>query len=144
MVTRCCWPPESSAGRWLARSVRPTRASTSSARLRASPVVGSGFALLIVAAKLSANGVRVAPYWLVVTYLLHTFGELSLSPVGLSATTKLAPARVAGLMMGLWFLSTGVAELLAGQIAAITDKVGRGELFHLFGGQADPTDAAGR
>ncbi len=52
------------------------------------------FALLVVAANLSANGVKVSPWWLVATYLLHTWGELSLSPVGLSATTKLAPARV--------------------------------------------------
>ena len=44
--------------------------------------------------------------WLTVTYLLHTCGELCLSPVGLSAMTKLAPARIAGLMMGVWFLAT--------------------------------------
>ena len=48
----------------------------------------AGFALLVVAAQLSANGVKVSPWWLVVTYLLHTWGELSLSPVGLSATIE--------------------------------------------------------
>jgi len=53
-------------------------------------LVGAGYALLVAASSLAQNGVKVAPWWLVFTYLLHTFGELSLSPVGLSATTKLA------------------------------------------------------
>ena len=57
--------------------------------------------MLIIPAR---QGGQVSPMWLTVTYLLHTFGELSLSPVGLSAMTKLAPARIAGLMMGVWFL----------------------------------------
>ena len=55
-----------------------------------------------------------------VTYLLHTIGELCLSPVGLSAMTKLAPARVAGLMMGVWFLATSVGNFLAGRWRAST------------------------
>src|SRR4030095_5208996 len=58
--------------------------------------VGAGFAILVVAARLAENGVQVSPLWLTVTYLLHTFGELCLSPVGLSAMTKLAPARIGG------------------------------------------------
>jgi POT family proton-dependent oligopeptide transporter len=92
--------------------------------------VGAGFALLAVAASLSAGGVKVSPWWLVVTYLLHTFGELSLSPVGLSATTKLAPARVAGLMMGLWFLATSVGNFVGGRLASLYGSM---PLPHLFG-----------
>ena len=57
--------------------------------------------------------------WLVVTYLLHTFGELSLSPVGLSAMTKLAPARIAGLMMGVWFLAISVGNFIGGRLAVV-------------------------
>ncbi len=53
--------------------------------------VGLGFAILIPV----ANGTAVSPWWLTLTYLLHTIGELCLSPVGLSAMTKLAPARIA-------------------------------------------------
>jgi POT family proton-dependent oligopeptide transporter len=60
-----------------------------------------------------------------------------LSPIGLSLVTKLTPVKLAAVTMGLWFLSTGIAELLAGQVAATTDRVARGELYHLFGGQAD-------
>ena len=92
--------------------------------------VGSGFALLVVAAGLSANGVKVAPYWLVVTYLLHTLGELSLSPVGMSATTKLAPARVAGLMMGVWYLAISVGNFIGGRLSSLYGSM---PLPHLFG-----------
>jgi proton-dependent oligopeptide transporter, POT family len=92
-------------------------------------LVGAGFALLVVAASLSANGVKVAPYWLVVTYLLHTFGELSISPVGLSATTKLAPARVGGLMMGLWFLGISVGNFIGGRLASLYGSMPLPTLF---------------
>src|SRR5207237_390968 len=59
------------------------------------------FAILVPA----AGGRLVSPWWLTATYFLQTLGELFLSPVGLSAMTKLAPQRVAGFMMGVWFLS---------------------------------------
>ena len=95
--------------------------------------VGAGFLLLVVAANLSAHGVKVAPYWLVVTYLLHTFGELSLSPVGLSATTKLAPERVAGLMMGLWFLGISVGNFIGGRLASLYGSMPLPNLFGAIG-----------
>ncbi len=91
--------------------------------------VGSGFALLIVAAKLAESGVKVAPWWLVATYLLHTFGELSLSPVGLSATTKLAPARVAGLMMGVFYLAISVGNFIGGRLASLYGSMPLPSLF---------------
>jgi len=59
----------------------------------------------------------VLPTWLIFTYLLHTMGELALSPVGLSATTKLAPRRHVGQMMGIWFLGASIGNLIAGLIA---------------------------
>ena len=80
-------------------------------------LVGAGFAVLSVGAAFARNGVLVSPWWLFFTYLLHTVGELCLSPVGLSAMTKLAPQRVVGLMMGVWFLSTSVGNWLGGTIA---------------------------
>jgi POT family proton-dependent oligopeptide transporter len=95
--------------------------------------VGSGFALLVVAAGLAANGVKVAPYWLVVTYLLHTFGELSISPVGLSATTKLAPARVGGLMMGVWFLGISVGNFFGGRLSSLYGSMPLPQLFGAIG-----------
>ncbi len=91
--------------------------------------VAAGFAILIVAARLAATGVKVSPLWLLVTYLLHTIGELCLSPVGLSAMTKLAPARVAGLMMGVWFLATAVGNYLGGRVAGLYEAFSLPTLF---------------
>ena len=60
---------------------------------------------------------RVALWWLVLTYFLHSIAELCISPVGLSMITKLSIARVVGLMMGVWFLSISVAQYFAGIVA---------------------------
>jgi proton-dependent oligopeptide transporter, POT family len=76
--------------------------------------LGLGFAILVGGAALAQQGVQVSPNWLVVTYLFHTIGELTLSPVGLSAMTRLAPARVVGLMMGVWFLASSVGNFMGG------------------------------
>jgi POT family proton-dependent oligopeptide transporter len=94
--------------------------------------VGSGFAILVVAARLAQAGVRVAPYWLVVTYLLHTFGELSLSPVGMSAFTKLAPARVAGLMMGVFYLAIAGGNFIGGRLSSLYGSMPLPQLFGLI------------
>jgi POT family proton-dependent oligopeptide transporter len=91
--------------------------------------VAAGFALLIPAAELSAAGVRVSPWWLVTTYVLHTIGELCLSPVGLSAMTRLAPARVTGLMMGAWFLAGSLGNFIGGQVASAYDAFSLPSVF---------------
>ena len=98
--------------------------------------VGLGFVVLVPAAALSASGVKVSPLWLTLTYLLHTIGELCLSPVGLSATTKLAPARVAGLMMGVWFLTISLGSYLGGRVASVYEAYSLTTLFGLVGGAA--------
>jgi POT family proton-dependent oligopeptide transporter len=61
----------------------------------------------------------VSGYWMILAYLLHTCGELCLSPVGLSAVTKLAVPRVVGVMMGAWFLATAYSEFVAAQLAKL-------------------------
>jgi POT family proton-dependent oligopeptide transporter len=91
--------------------------------------VGAGFGVLIFGAMLARGGVQVSPMWLVVVYLLHTAGELCLSPVGLSAMTKLAPARIAGLMMGVWFLATSVGNFIAGRVAGFYEAMPLPDLF---------------
>jgi proton-dependent oligopeptide transporter, POT family len=98
--------------------------------------VGLGFAVLVPAATLAATGVKVSPWWLTLTYLLHTIGELCLSPVGLSATTKLAPARVGGLMMGVWFLSLSLGNYLGGRVAGLYESFALPTLFGVVGGFA--------
>jgi POT family proton-dependent oligopeptide transporter len=88
-------------------------------------LVGFGFLVMMWAAQLVvASGGKVAPTWLLLTYLLHTFGELCLSPVGLSNVTKLSPKRYVGQMMGTWFLGAAVGNALAGLIGG---HVGSGD-----------------
>jgi POT family proton-dependent oligopeptide transporter len=81
--------------------------------------VGAGFAVLIGGAVLAERGVQVSPMWLVVVYFLHTCGELALSPVGLSAMSKLAPVRIGGLIMGVWFLASAVGNYIGGRLAGL-------------------------
>jgi POT family proton-dependent oligopeptide transporter len=114
---------------WLALARRNAEPSTPIKFALGLILVGAGFGVLIVAAGLAANGVKVSPMWLTVTYLLHTFGELCLSPVGLSAMTKLAPARIAGLMMGVWFLATSVGNFIAGRLAGFYEQMPLPSLF---------------
>ncbi|HWP94879.1 MAG TPA: peptide MFS transporter [Gammaproteobacteria bacterium] len=79
--------------------------------------LGLGFAVMMLAAELIVvSGDKVAPTWLLLTYLLHTTGELCLSPVGLSNVTKLSPDRFVGQMMGTWFLGAALGNLAAGLI----------------------------
>jgi POT family proton-dependent oligopeptide transporter len=80
-------------------------------------LLGAGFAIMIFAAKLVVAGNQVLPTWLIFTFLLHTMGELALSPVGLSAITKLAPKRYCGQMMGIWFVSSALGLIVAGILA---------------------------
>ena len=86
-------------------------------------LLGLGFVVMIGAGIAAAGGVEVSPRWLILTYFLHTLGELTLSPVGLSAMTKLAPARVSSLVMGVWFLGASVGNLIAGYIASFYEKM---------------------
>jgi POT family proton-dependent oligopeptide transporter len=74
---------------------------------------GIAFVVVTIASMLGGGG-RVSPLWLVLVYLLQTFGELCLSPVGLSTVTKLSPARMVGLMLGVWFLSISIGSYIAG------------------------------
>ncbi|HVY91204.1 MAG TPA: peptide MFS transporter [Bryobacteraceae bacterium] len=92
--------------------------------------VGLGFAILIPV----AGGRLASPWWLTGTYLLHTVGELCLSPVGMSAMTKLAPARIGGLIMGVWFLSISVGDYIGGRLASIYETFPLPTLFGIVAG----------
>jgi POT family proton-dependent oligopeptide transporter len=92
--------------------------------------VGLGYLILAGGAFLSgADALRVSPMWLVAVYLMHTFGELCLSPVGLSTVTKLAPARIASQMMGVWFLSISVGNYVGGQVSGLFEQLPLPTLF---------------
>jgi len=80
-------------------------------------LLGFGFLVMMFASYYVVGGNEVLPTWLIMTYLLHTCGELCLSPVGLSAVTKLSPKKLVGQMMGIWFMSIAFGNLIAGRIA---------------------------
>jgi POT family proton-dependent oligopeptide transporter len=90
---------------------------------------GIGFAVLIMPASAAMRGEQVSPLWLICTYLFHTCGELCLSPVGLSAMTKLAPARIGGFLMGVWFVSIAAGNYVGGRLAALYEAFPLPQLF---------------
>ena len=92
-------------------------------------LVGAGFAVLATGAIFAEQGVKVSPMWLTVVYLLHTCGELALSPVGLSAMSKLAPVRIGGLIMGVWFLGSSVGNYIGGRLAGFYESMTLPSLF---------------
>jgi POT family proton-dependent oligopeptide transporter len=87
------------------------------------------FLFMIAAAAETSRSGKAWMGWIVITYLLHAFGELSLSPVGLSMVTKLAPQRVVSLLMGVWFGTYGVALYLAGFIGGLAKEWGESRVF---------------
>jgi POT family proton-dependent oligopeptide transporter len=88
------------------------------------------FLVLVPAGALASGaGIRVSPWWLIVSYFVSELGELCVSPVGLSAVTKLAPLRIVGLMMGVWFLSNAFGNKLAGWAAGFFSSMPLNTLF---------------
>jgi len=102
--------------------------------------VGLSFLLLVPGAAIAQQqGIKVSPMWLIGVYFLQTVGELCLSPVGLSMVTKLAPPRIVGLMLGVFFLSISFGNKLGGYCAGFFDRL---PLPKLFGAVAGTTLAA--
>lgn len=103
-------------------------------------LLGLGYMVLLIAVTQTGsnenNPIKANMMFIVLTYFLHTLGELFLSPVGLSLVSKIAPVRLASLLMGVWLSSTGVANILAGQLASTTETLGYFEVFGLIGALA--------
>lgn len=95
--------------------------------------LGIGTLIAVPATMLSAAG-KVSPMWLLSIYFLQTIGELCLSPVGLSTVTKLAPQRIVGMTMGVWFVSVALGNKTAGWLAGFFDDKNVAQLVNLFGG----------
>jgi POT family proton-dependent oligopeptide transporter len=101
-------------------------------------LLGLGFVVLIPAVLQTGSDEqqiveKANVLFIVFTYFLHTLGELCLSPVGLSMVSKLAPVKLASLLMGVWLAGVGVANVLAGQLAAFTESLGFFQVFSLIG-----------
>ncbi|MBI4891837.1 MAG: peptide MFS transporter [Acidobacteria bacterium] len=94
--------------------------------------IGFAFCILTAASGLTAQG-RISPLWLAAVYLFDVIGELCLSPVGLSTVTKVAPARLVGLMMGAWFFATSLGNKLAGFFSTFFDPTSPATLMTLYG-----------
>lgn len=94
-----------------------------------------GFIIMIFAANIvvgSGGTFKVSPWWLIFSYLFQTFGELCVSPVGLSSMTKLSPRRYVGQMMGIWFLATSLGNLIAGLVGGHVDPEKLDQMPQLF------------
>lgn len=101
---------------WTRLDRSPYALSTPTKQAIGMIILGLGFIVLAVAQQRADSGGAVNMGWLVVVFLLHTIGELCLSPIGLSMVTQLAPTKLAALMMGLWFGATALANYLAGML----------------------------
>lgn len=95
-------------------------------------LLAGGFLVMVFAAKLVSSGEKALPFWLILTYLLHTTGELCLSPVGLSSVTKLSPRRYTSQMMGTWFMGSALGSVMAGLIAGDFDEHNVQQMPDLF------------
>jgi POT family proton-dependent oligopeptide transporter len=98
-------------------------------------LLGIGFGILAYGAsgiEGGASTASVSMIWLILAYLLHTMGELVLSPVGLSYVSKLAPAKLVGMMFGLWFTATAIANALGGLTASYIDKISEEYSLSIF------------
>lgn len=97
--------------------------------------IGLAYCLLVPAAWMTGQG-RISPLWLVGLYFLEVIGEMCLSPVGLSTVSKLAPVRLVGIMMGVWFLAAAFGNKVAGYLSTFFVSNNPGQLVKLYGGIA--------
>lgn len=97
---------------------------------------GASFLLMVIPAITSGGTELISPWWLVASFFLVVIGELLMSPVGLSATTKLAPEAFAAQAMSLWFLTSTVAQAINAQLAKVFDKISEVQYFGYLGGAA--------
>ena len=94
-----------------------------------------GFAMLAIGASSIPAGAKTASVsmiWLILAYLFHTMGELSIAPVGLSYVSKLTPTRMVGFIFGIWYIFTGLANKLAGILAEFSDAIAKEYSFSGF------------
>ncbi|GAB3652970.1 MFS transporter [Actinocorallia lasiicapitis] len=96
-------------------------------------LAGLSFVAMFFAANIASDGTKVSIGWLVFVYLIQTVGELCLSPVGLSVTTRLAPAAFASQMLGVWFLATSMGDGIAAQVSRLSDG-GSSPAYYLWSG----------
>ncbi|GAB5565583.1 MAG: peptide MFS transporter [Winogradskyella sp.] len=117
------------AAYWAKRKLKGTEASSLFKMIIGLGITGIGFLFMSAAASEYDNTGASAMYWLVLAYLFHTIGELCLSPVSLSFVTKLAPAKYASIMMGIYFATTGLGNKAAGLLGESSSVFGEFKVF---------------
>ncbi|MEJ2114002.1 MAG: peptide MFS transporter [Flavobacteriaceae bacterium] len=114
---------------WASRKLKGKEASGLFKMIVGLIIMGTGFFFMTAAAGQYESNGSSAMYWLVLAYLFHTVGELSISPVALSYITKLAPVKYASLMMGVYFAMTGFGNKLAGLLGEASESLGEYTIF---------------
>lgn len=113
-------------------------------------LIGTGFLLLAIVLELSNSG-TISSSWLILNYLFQTFGELLIAPIGLSMVSELSPTAITGLMMGVWYFSTAMSDILAGIASSLTELTNHTHdptitapiYAHVFGGMGGVAILAG-
>jgi len=117
------------AAYWARKKLKGKEASSLFKMAIGTIIMGTGFLFMTAAvAQFEAEG-SSAMYWLVLAYLFHTIGELSMSPVALSFITKLAPVKYASIMMGVYFAMTGFGNKVAGWLGEASEGLGEYVIF---------------
>lgn len=120
------------ASLWIFLSSKGINPSTPVKFAIALLLVGAGFFIMEMASKVAVTGELASPLFLTFTYMVHTIGELCLSPVGLSTYTKLAPKRYVSQLMGIWFVAASLGNLIAGLFAGNFDEENVQQMPALF------------
>jgi len=114
---------------WVRRAFKGKEVSSIFKMAVGTIIMGSGFFMMTAAAVQADSYGSAGMYWLILAYFLHTIGELCTSPVALSFITKLAPAKYASLMMGVYFAATGLGNKVAGLLGEAAQNLGEKEVF---------------
>jgi POT family proton-dependent oligopeptide transporter len=123
------------AGVWQRLGIR---APSSPAKMSLGLILlGMAYTIMMAGAAQADHGSLASPWVLVAFYLIYTLGELCFLPVGISFVSQTAPARMASLVMGIWLTANFVANLMGGYLAGMVQRIERGEIFRVLGGQAD-------
>lgn len=121
----------------LWRRLGPRAPSTPAKMALGLALLGVAFVIVVVGAAESDGGARVSPWYLVAFYFVYSCGELCFLPVGISFVSQTAPVRFASMLMGGWLTANFAANLLGGYMAGMVQRIERGEVFRILGGQAD-------
>ncbi len=120
------------ASLWVRMGKKGIEPSTALKMVLGLALVGCGFLFMVAGGRIADTGVKVSTMWLMMAYAFNTWGELALSPVGLSYVTKVAPVRFASLLMGVWYLANAAANKLGGFLASQTENIPKLGTFYLI------------